>query len=793
MIHRLFLILAVSLLSLSLRAEEVVLVEGGAARCAIYLPPEFMEPDRPFTKHDPYQTRVPETHRRRLRDSVLDLSQTLRKLSGAEVPIHTRPPREGEVAVPLLVGEYARQRFGEPKVKTAQQQGWRLSITPGGIGLQGETPEGASYAIYEVLARLGCRWYLPGDLGEVLPEPRPTLKLAGGDTSSAPRTAVRELWYADDAFRRRNRLGGSPIECNHVLEGYITEAQREAHPEWRAIIGGKPHKTRLKWSHPEVAEAVADAIIAKLDKAYAPSISIAPGDGSAFDESEDPAMDAGDWDAASGTYSITDRYIAFCNRVVEKVVRKYPEVRFGFLAYVQYTRPPIREKPHPNLVPEIAPINYCRAHTFHDGAACPSRAELKEIVEGWAKVCREVIYYPYLYHLAEVTAPFPMLRQLRAELPDLYRNHVLYWQPETLSNFEQVLPGMWLSLRMAWETGVDPERELAEFYTRFYGAAARPMQRYWEWMDDAWAHPPLHAGSFWSYNRRFTPQVLETARGLMNEALAAASGNVLEYRRVQMQNEALQQLERLMAMKRDLNEGRLKHLDLRATEWQGTQMGLANAYAENFAFSKAGWTPRTVGNEYFHHFQEATLRDAARLAQTQALLSPPLRQWRYQMLARPDSRQGEAARKFDGVAEGKARGWHQPDFDASAWKETDSGLDTLADLGLANTFGTLWYRATVAVPKRTPGRKLTLWLAAVDGEASVYINGQPATPVGADGKPVEKAEGYAVPLAFEVPAAAQPGEPLHIAIAATRFLYLNELGTGGLLGPAYLFEEKPTP
>lgn len=79
-----------------------------------------------------------------------------------------------------------------------------------------------------------------------------------------------------------------------MLEKYITEEQRAAHLKWRAIIGGKSDNLRLKWSNPEVSDAIADAIIAKLDKKYQPSIDISPEDSASFDETVDTKLDAGD-------------------------------------------------------------------------------------------------------------------------------------------------------------------------------------------------------------------------------------------------------------------------------------------------------------------------------------------------------------------------------------------------------------------------------------------------------------------------------------------------------------------
>ena len=44
------------------------------------------------------------------------------------------------------------------------------------VGLFGESDLAASYAIYGVLDELGCRWYMPSELGEVIPA-LPTITL----------------------------------------------------------------------------------------------------------------------------------------------------------------------------------------------------------------------------------------------------------------------------------------------------------------------------------------------------------------------------------------------------------------------------------------------------------------------------------------------------------------------------------------------------------------------------------------------------------------------------------------
>ncbi len=741
---------------------DVRLVVDGASQAVIHVPPELMD----------------EKAHARVAASVRDLAKYLEQISGATIEVATRPPSSDETRLAILIGQYAQQRFGGVKEPTRYKQGWRMVVSPRGIGLMGESDEAISYAIYEVLDRLGCRWYMPGKMGEVIPSSK-TIALQEMDISSAPRTLYRGIWFADKDFMRRNRMGGLKIDAHHALERYITPKQRQEHPEWRATIDGKPSNKRLKWSNPAVANAIADAIIAKLNKKYQASISLSPEDGGRFDESpEDRALDAGDIDPTTNTPSITDRYLVLVNRIASRVNAKYPDVLFGCLSYVQYTRPPVREKPNPNLVMQIAPITYCRAHAMTDTELCPSRASLLPILQGWAKVSDHLSYYNYMYNLAEVSVPYPMMHQMSEELPLIYANHVVFWQPETLSNFESVLPGMWLSIRKSWDTSADPKAILDEFFARFYGAAEKPMRRYWQIFDDAWSKPPLHAGGAWSYAARFTPQVMKQARAAIDQAAATAQTPVVK-QRVAMQEKALGQFERFMQMIWDLNEGRLDKLEATRTQWLKTQAALAEEYAENYAFTSSAWTRRTplhsstVAAFYFETFYAPPYREAAHIVREAKAISPPLRQWRYAVGPSPE--QASASRD-----------WSRPDFDDSSWKSTDVAVERWAALGLMNYIGPMTYRATVKAPPAGAGQKLCLWLPACEGRFEVFVNGRSVPCLDAQGKPQESATVSFNPLTFDITAAAKPGQQNQITIFCVRQA-VNELGAAGLLAPPYIY------
>src|SRR5205814_4003426 len=103
---------------------------------------------------------------------------------------------------------------------------------------------------------------------------------------------------------------------------------------------------------------------------------------------EDRALDADDFDVPHQTTSLTDRLLVLTNRIAERVTAKHPDVLLGMLAYSKYTRPPVREKVHPSIVPQIAPITYSRAHPISDETV-PGNKDLRALIEGWGKKAKQ--------------------------------------------------------------------------------------------------------------------------------------------------------------------------------------------------------------------------------------------------------------------------------------------------------------------------------------------------------------------------------------------------------------------
>jgi hypothetical protein len=524
-----------------------------------------------------------------------------------------------------------------------------------------------------------------------------------------------------------------------------------------------------------VAKAISDSILASLAKDPSQkSFSLSPDDGLGWDESDDAKFDAGDFDPSVQTVSKTDRLMVLASRVGTTVAAKYPDVRLGILAYADYFRPPVREKVHPIVVPQLAPITYSRAHPITDDGE-PNNKTLRGVVEGWAKAAPATSYYFYGWFLAEPSAPNPMMIKWGIDVPYVYKKGACrYWQPETMPNFESCMHALYMGNRLAWDPEQDPKAIYEDIHRNFYGNAAKPMAAYWHYIDDVWVSTPEYSGCGFGYLRRWTPEKMKKARELLNAGIAAAT-TAEEKARVELANESLKLFELFMKLREDQAAGRFAGLAAEAESWRNRVAAAADKYKDNHTFTKTGYAPKTVNASYFGQFYEQTYKDASRLAKEfEIVTTPVLRQFKYQ---------------FDPDKKGEKAGWSQPGFDDASWKSTDVCMETFSTLEHHNYMGSIWYRTNVKTPAIPAGKKTYLWVGSTDGRVKVFVNGKHVPYVDAKKQQADSFNGYCQPVSFDVTSVVNAGGESQISLLCTRE-FLNELGTGGLLAPVVLYRDR---
>ena len=215
--------------------------------------------------------------------------------------------------------------------------------------------EGTADAVTMFLENLGCGWYGPQELWQVVPE-YPTLAVGELDIEHTPQFRARftQVYAQNPEVGCRWYLGGDKTSTGHGIQSLIpVDDYLESHPEWFALVDGKRdplshYGWQYDYSNLELVSEVAEKVIQKLDaEPRLTNYSIAANDG--FEEG---------WCECEGCAVLgnpTDQILTFANRVAEIVSEKYPDKTISILSYHNSFFPPEKVKAHPNVE-----VMFCR-------------------------------------------------------------------------------------------------------------------------------------------------------------------------------------------------------------------------------------------------------------------------------------------------------------------------------------------------------------------------------------------------------------------------------------------------
>ncbi|MFN0128575.1 MAG: hypothetical protein ACKV19_18030 [Verrucomicrobiales bacterium] len=345
----------------------------------------------------------------------------------------------------------------------------------------------------------------------------------------------------------------------------------------------------------------------------------------------------------------------------------------------------------------------------------------------------------------------------------------------------------WLAIRMTFYADAMPEQVLEDLWTKFYGPAAGPMARYWTGIDRAYLEARQYAGSPFGYLRIFTPNVMAAARNDLDAALAACR-TAVEYRRVQLIDESFGLFEWSMKMRNDWAAGNLGDLDAAYASWRHGIRQMQRKYGviprfANEGYAGDGHVQGRHGNPVWSdHFVGHGYREGARMEREFVRHGAPMLEWKWRHNPAPES---------------EALPWTAPGFDDTNWPTTHVARETWSSFGHHLTLtdaasgrsGRMAYRARQKLDPMPPGKKVFLWIGATDGSAKLFVNGRHIRYVTPNkGEVLDAFSGYCQPARFDVTDAVQEGVN-EFALLAER-VHLNELGTGGLMGPVILYRER---
>ena len=227
---------------------------------------------------------------------------------------------------------------------------------------------GSFNAVNGFLYRLGARWYLPGDLGEVLPSLK-TIPLPRIDETVRPDFPLRRFSFRFGATNGHDSTMWSmrlrmrdPFDIQDA-HGLDTMTHRDEifalHPEWFALYGGKRNyaqnqvNCQLCYSNEELLQETVRYVRTQFDHYGSEMVSVMPPDGygSICQCKLCEGKDSPDRPQAG---LLSDYVWDFVNRVAKEVGKTHPRKKVLNCAYGVYTLPPLRiAKLEPNVVVSI--------------------------------------------------------------------------------------------------------------------------------------------------------------------------------------------------------------------------------------------------------------------------------------------------------------------------------------------------------------------------------------------------------------------------------------------------------
>lgn len=274
----------------------------------------------------------------------------------------------------------------------------RLKLTLDGepLTIWGLDERGSFNAVTAFFHRLGARWYLPGELGEVMPSMK-TIPLPQIDETVRPDFPLRQFNFrfgvvGEDTARWMMRLGTRNDERYQIAHGMDNmtgnDATFAAHPEWFALYGGKRDytpgysKNQLCYSDEGLLRETVRWARAQLDTYHFKTVSIMPPDGytSICQCEKCRGKDSPDRNERG---LLSDYVWDFVNRVAREIAKSHPEAKVLNCAYGVYTLPPLNiDKLESNVVVCIVggrrPIN--KGGVKGEGESAPDLLRA-----GWAK------------------------------------------------------------------------------------------------------------------------------------------------------------------------------------------------------------------------------------------------------------------------------------------------------------------------------------------------------------------------------------------------------------------------
>ncbi len=434
----------------------VVLARGGTA-----LMPVVIAPDAP-------------AHRKTLAET---LAKYLERISGARFEVVRG---DGQTGVALgTAGEFpaAGLTKDSPGERFGADEAYLLRSHSAGLYAVGVSELAVQHAAYDLLHRLGCRWYFPGEIWEVIPavsEPKIAV-----DAVERPDYAYRSIWYGSGLWdynaepyrlwRIRNRAESRfVLRSGHSYDGILRHYKKEfaEHPEYLGLLDGKRKSTKFCTANPGLrALIVRYARECFQEKPEEDCVSIDPSDG-------------GGWcqcDACRAMGSPSDRALTLANEISAMLEAEFPGKYVAMYAYNEHSPPP-------TISARARVIINCATAFIRGGYT------IETIIAGWKAQGVQQFGIREYYGVNTWDRDRPHagrgadLQYLARTIPQFHAQGARFLSAESSDGWGPKGLGYYLATRMLWDVkeAQNVEQRVDDFLQRAFGSARPSMARFYQ-------------------------------------------------------------------------------------------------------------------------------------------------------------------------------------------------------------------------------------------------------------------------------------------------------------------------
>jgi len=687
-----------------------------------------------------------------------ELADHVEKMTGARLPIDLGKPGH------RVPGAYVILETKIDPTKETSADGTEDVFTiverRNALTVRGNSDEATLYGVYQYLHELGVRWFMPGELGENVPELK-DIKIGGRNKTYRPSFRTREIDYSGYNNWHFNR-----------------DAQERQHREWdlwllrnkchfvRSIHWGHLHRYEMNWSREHSFHNL-HFIVRKLDLSKTPErFSLVTRNGEtkrrkdrvqicfthpenvrtaiegAFDYFEKrpghltfplSLNDHGGvcecetcTEANGGVFPPHDpnRVVwKFMNAVAKGVTAKLPNKRIAFYAcYGGMTQPPEDIKAAKGIV--TVTCHVCSNSTDITDPNCAFNRRYYDNIRRIQATGAEMSCYDYTM-FAGTPQPLSILKSMKT-----YHDLGYVWyHTESMGRDEQRKIVAWVQAQLAWDVTQDPAELLQTFCEEYYGSAGDDVLGVLKLIDESCRRmPKIIIGSLGVTQSIMTDEVIGQGRGRLAAAMAKVSGR--EKQRLVRFRDTFEMLSLVALAARSFYSA----LDER------TPAAKTNALDAVQRLQKY-WNEHGLSETCSPTIPDGVLRLQKDLEKLTEKISPSpskeLADADREAIVKELFSFADVPEKIDDLftlperwkfridirREGEAQKWMRPGFDDSGWHEL-STWNFYERQGFGRFDGGFWYRMRFKCSGFPAGKRIFLRIGALDDEGKIYLNGK---------------------------------------------------------------------